>query len=72
LTPVFQPETLTYDLTVPKKTKKVKISATAIAATSVVEGTGKVKLVRGKNEVEITCTAENGAVRTYTIFIVRK
>lgn len=70
--PVFQPETLTYDLTVPKKTKKVKISASAIAATSVVEGTGKVKLARGKNEVEITCTAENGAVRTYTIYIVRK
>ncbi len=70
--PVFQPETLTYDLTVPKKTKKVTISASAIAATSVVEGTGKVKLARGKNEVEITCTAENGAVRTYTIYIVRK
>lgn len=72
LTPVFNPETLAYDLTVPKKTKKVKISATAIASTAVVEGTGKVKLARGKNEVIITCTAENGAVRTYTIYIVRK
>ncbi len=72
LTPVFNPETMTYDLTVPKKTKRVNITATAIASTSTVEGIGKVKLARGKNEVKITCTAENGAVRTYTIYIVRK
>ena len=72
LLPVFSPETETYDLTVPKKVKKVKISATAIAATSTVAGTGKVKLKRGTNEVKITCTAENGAVRTYTIYIVRE
>lgn len=70
--PVFNPTTETYDLTVPKKKKKVKISATAIAATSTVAGTGKVKLKRGTNEVKITCTAENGAVRTYTIYIVRE
>lgn len=72
LTPVFNPETDSYDLTVPKKTKKVKINATPIAATSTVAGTGKVKLVRGENEVKITCTAENGAIRTYTIYIVRQ
>lgn len=72
LTPVFNSETTTYDLTVPKKTKKVTISATAIASTSKVEGTGKIKLVRGENEVKITCTAENGTVKTYTIYIVRK
>ncbi len=72
LTPVFNPETESYDLTVPKKVKKVKISATAIAETSKVEGTGKVKLSRGENVVKITCTAENGAVRTYTIYIVRQ
>ena len=72
LTPIFNPETLTYDLTVPKKIKKVKISATAIVSTSTVEGTGKVKLKRGENEVKITCTAENGAIRTYTLYIVRK
>lgn len=72
LLPVFNPGTETYDLTVPKKVKKVKISATAIAATSKIAGTGKVKLKRGKNEVKITCTAENGAVKTYTIYIVRE
>lgn len=72
LTPVFHPETLTYDLTVPKKTKKVKVSATAIASTSEVEGTGTVKLARGENVVEIKCKAENGVVRIYTIYIVRQ
>ncbi len=72
LLPVFNPGTMSYDLTVPKKVKKVTVNATAIASTSTVEGTGKVKLKRGKNEVKITCTAENGAVKTYTVFIVRE
>lgn len=72
LLPVFNPGTATYDLTVPKKVKKVTVSAAAIASTATVEGTGKVKLKRGKNEVKITCTAENGAIKTYTIYIVRE
>ncbi len=72
LTPVFDPETENYDLTVPKKVKKVSISATAVASTSVVEGTGKVKLSRGENVVKITCRAENGSERIYTIHIVRE
>ena len=72
LTPVFSPETESYDLTVPKSVKKVKISAEAVASTSKVEGTGKVKLKRGENVVQITCTAENGTIKTYTIHIVRK
>lgn len=72
LLPVFNPGTVTYDLTVPKKVKKVTVNATAIASKATVEGTGKVKLKRGKNEVKITCTAENGAQRTYTIYIVRE
>ena len=72
LTPVFSPEVTEYDLTVPKKVKKVKITAAAVAGTSTVTGTGKVKLVRGENVVTITCKAENGAEKTYTIHIVRE
>lgn len=72
LLPVFNPGTVSYDLTVPKKVKKVTVNATAISSAATVEGTGKVKLKRGKNEVKITCTAENGAAKTYTIYIVRE
>jgi len=72
LTPVFSPETETYDLTVPKSVKKVKISASTVSASAKVEGTGKIKLERGENVVKIICTAENGAKRTYTIHIVRE
>ncbi len=71
LTPIFHPETESYDLSVPKKIKKVNISATAVAQTTRVEGTGQVKLDRGENTIQITCTAENGAVRIYTLHIVR-
>lgn len=71
LTPIFNPETESYDLAVPKKIKKVNISATAVAQTTKVEGTGQVKLERGENTIKITCTAENGAVRIYTLHIVR-
>lgn len=72
LTPVFSPDVDSYDLTVPKKVKKVRINATAVAGTSTVTGTGKVKLSRGENVFTVTCKAENGAEKTYTIHIVRE
>nr|MBQ8252063.1 cadherin-like beta sandwich domain-containing protein [Lachnospiraceae bacterium] len=72
LTPVFDPEVTEYDLTVPKKVKKVKIQATAVAGTSTVTGTGKVKLARGENVFTVICKAENGVEKTYTIHIVRE
>lgn len=72
LTPVFDPATTTYDLTVDKNVKKAEIKATAVAATSDVSGTGSVKLSRGANKFNITCKAESGAEKVYTINIVRK
>ncbi len=72
LTPVFDPTIESYDLTVEKKVKKVQINATAVVGTSTVTGTGKVALERGENVVKITCKAQSGAERVYTIHIIRK
>lgn len=72
LTPVFDPETESYDLTVKKKVKTAEITATAVASTSVISGTGTYDLERGDNVFTITCTAQTGETKTYTIHITRK
>ena len=72
LTPVFDPETEYYDLTVKKKVKTAEITATAVAASSEISGTGTYDLERGENVFTITCTAQTGEVKTYTIHIIRK
>lgn len=72
LTPVFDPETESYDLTVKKKVKTAEITATAVASTSVISGTGTYDLERGENVFTITCTAQTGETKTYTIHITRK
>lgn len=72
LTPVFDPETESYDLTVKKKVKTAEITATAVASTSVISGTGTYDLERGDNVFTVTCTAQTGEVKTYTIHITRK
>lgn len=72
LTPAFDADIDSYDLTVPKKVKKVEIEATAVASTSKVSGTGSVELERGENEVTVSCTSESGKTKKYVIHIVRE
>lgn len=72
LTPGFSPATTEYTLIVGQEVSAVEISASAVAGTSSVSGTGTVSLNYGNNGVAITCTAQNGSPRTYTINIVRQ
>lgn len=72
LTPVFDGATDSYDLTVEADVTQVTLQAKAVAETSVVSGTGTVPLQQGTNEVQIQCTSESGAVRIYTLHIMRK
>lgn len=72
LTPAFSPEVDTYQLTVKKSVKKITISGTSVAKTSTIDGLGTVSLKRGENKVVITCKAENGAEKVYTIVVTRK
>lgn len=72
LTPAFSGATTQYSLIVGADTGSVSISASPVAATSSVTGTGTVNLNYGSNQVKVTCTAQNGSAREYIINIVRQ
>ena len=54
-----------------KELSKITIYASAEDGNAKVSGTGEKELVDGENNFQITCTAENGSVRTYNIKIVK-
>ncbi len=72
LTPSFSGGTTEYSLIVGQDVSSVKVSAEAVASTSSVQGTGTISLQYGSNSVKITCKAQNGSTRDYTINIVRQ
>lgn len=72
LTPTFSKFTTQYDLIVSHTVESIKISASAMDGKAVISGTGKKMLQVGSNLFEIRVTANNGAVRTYTLMVVRK
>lgn len=72
LTPTFSKFTTQYDLIVSHTVESIKISASAMDGKAVISGTGKKVLQVGSNLFEIRVTANNGAVRTYTLMVVRK
>lgn len=71
LTPTFYRDEYAYSLTVPYETENVTLSASAIASTSSVTGTGQKTLKVGNNEFKILCRSELGASQYYTVNIER-
>lgn len=72
LTPSFSGANTEYSLIVGPEVSSVQISAGAVASTSGIQGTGTVNLNYGENAIKVTCTAQNGAAKDYTINIVRQ
>lgn len=72
LTPAFDGAVTEYSLTVESDVKKINISATAVAKTSIISGTGKVSLEKGTNTISVVCRSASGENRTYTIYVTRK
>lgn len=72
INPEFDKQTINY--TVENETSKniIEITAEAESDKATVSGKGSVTLVSGKNTLNIDVTAENGAVRTYSIIINKK
>lgn len=58
-----------YTINVESTVNSVMIEATPEVPTTIVNGDGIVNLKSGQNLINITATAENGDVRTYTIII---
>ena len=74
LNPIFNKNTLTYDASVPMATESVTISAklsNSKASFTTNLGPRDVKLNIGENSVLIQVKSESGALRTYTINIIR-
>lgn len=70
--PVFRTYEQKYSLIVEKKVKEINISAEAYNNKAVVNGdVGKFALNKGMNKAEIVVTAENGAKRSYIIYVYR-
>lgn len=71
LTPTFSKFVYEYDLIVGKEVEAVNVAAGALDASAKVEGTGKITLAEGTNNITIKVTAANGDVRNYTLHIYK-
>lgn len=67
LSPAFDANTTTYDVSLPAGTTKITLNATAASDKATVEGAGEKDVITGDNAFEIICRAENGTTTTYTI-----
>ena len=72
LTPVFHGATTSYSLVVGADVGTVHVDAVPVAATSQVSGSGDYLLQYGNNVIQVTCVAQNGAARTYTVTVARQ
>ncbi|MBE5947635.1 MAG: mannosyl-glycoprotein endo-beta-N-acetylglucosamidase [Lachnospiraceae bacterium] len=67
LTPTFHKDTLEYDLVLDEYVSSIKIKASVADPVATVTGAGDVKLVEGKNKINVTVSTQNGNSRVYTI-----
>lgn len=72
LTPVFKGTTTSYSLVVDSSVDKITVSASSVASTSTVRGTGTFTLKEGNNTISVICKAQNGDERTYTIKVAKE
>ncbi|MBQ5810092.1 MAG: cadherin-like beta sandwich domain-containing protein [Clostridia bacterium] len=72
LTPAFATGTTQYTMQVDYATTKLVVSATPNHAKAKVIVHGGDNLLVGENTVNVVCTAESGASKTYTIKVTRK
>ena len=71
LEPVFAAGTQNYTMTVPFDVTELTVSGTPAHRAASVAVTGNALNV-GENKVEVTCTAQNGSTRVYTITVTRQ
>lgn len=72
LTPSFNGGITDYSVIVGNEVGSIAVSAKAVHGGAVITGTGTVNLAVGTNQIPVTIQAQNGAVRTYTITVIRK
>lgn len=72
LTPGFDGAVTSYSLVVPADTASIDVKAKAVAEKSKIAGTGNYALNYGNNTIQVVCTSQSGADRTYTITVARQ
>ena len=71
LTPAFAPNITEYAVYVPYETTKLSLSATAKDSKALGVTQPDAALKQGDNVLTVTCTAEDGTTRDYTVHVVR-
>lgn len=71
LTPVFDKDTVSYDLIVNASVTSVDIQTSALESHAQISGSGTVNLTGSNTDAKVTVTAQNGTVREYVIHIVQ-
>ena len=71
LSPAFSPEITEYAVYVPYETSKISLSATAKDSKALGVTQPDASLKEGDNLLTVTCTAEDGTTRDYTVHVVR-
>jgi len=69
LSPIFDPGTTEYNITMPKGSESVNITATPSHSKASVNGIGTVQVSEGINIVDVIVTAQNGYTKTYRLNI---
>lgn len=69
LSPVFSSDRTSYSLQVDEDVTSVVVSAAAADSKATTDVSGANSIQKGKNTVRVTVTAENGAVKVYTISV---
>ncbi|MDE5587342.1 MAG: cadherin-like beta sandwich domain-containing protein, partial [Bacilli bacterium] len=72
LTPIFNPDTLNYELTVENNITDITVTAEALSDNVTVIGTGKYDLKVGKNGISVFVVGEDEVQRDYQIVVTRK
>ena len=72
LTPEFNKDTTSYNVSLPDGTTSMKISATAEDGSASISGIGELEVHPGNNTLNVDVTAEDGSVKTYSIFATVK
>lgn len=68
----FDKDVIVYTLTVPYNTDKVILSGSVEDSSSIVDGLIEYELEEDKTTAIITVTAEDGTVKTYTVYIIKE
>ena len=71
LTPAFSGVYDKYTMTVDPDQESVEIKAEAVCSSSSVGGCGEYPIQPGTNTLYISCKAQNGAIKTYTVTVYR-